>query len=207
MKDKMLYLVTDQAACLGKDFYESVEAAVRGGASVVQLREKNLDTRDFYLRALKLKDICNRYGARLIINDRLDIAQAVDADGVHLGQSDMPIKIARKILGYNKIIGITTKTLNQALEAEKEGADYIGVGAFFKSPSKPDAILIDREELKKIIENVRIEKYGIGGINLDNVDEILPYGLDGVCVIADILSSDDCQNRSRLILEKMNNRK
>src|SRR3712207_7043410 len=117
MKDKMLYLVTDQAACLGKDFYESVEAAVRGGASVVQLREKNLDTRDFYLRALKLKDICNRYGARLIINDRLDIAQAVDADGAHLGQSDMPIKIARKILGYNKIIGITTKTLNQALEA------------------------------------------------------------------------------------------
>lgn len=204
MKNKILYLVTDQAACRGKDFYISIEEAIKGGVSVVQLREKKLDTRDFYLRALKLKEICSQYGAKLIINDRLDIAQAVDTDGVHLGQSDMPIKIARRILGPHKIIGITAKTLDQALEAKDNGADYIGVGAFFKSPSKPDAILIDREELKEIIENVQIEKYGIGGINLDNVDKVLSYELDGVCVIADILSSDDCQNRARLILEKIN---
>lgn len=202
---KLLYLVTDQKACKGKDFFESVKAAIEGGVSLVQLREKDLSTRDFYEKGLKLRDLCTRYRVKLLVNDRIDIALAIGADGVHLGQSDMPIEVAKKILGQDKIIGITAKTLDQAIEAEKNGADYIGVGAFFATPSKQDAVLLNRKELDLILKNISIEKYAIGGIGLDNVDQVMGYDMDGICIISDILGSDDCKTRARQILEKINN--
>ena len=204
--DKILYLVTDEAACRGKDFFESVEAAIRGGVSIVQLREKNLSTRDFYQKGLKLKKLCQDYGVTILVNDRLDIAQAIGADGVHLGQTDMPIEVAKEILGPDKIIGITAKTIDQALDAQEAGADYIGVGAFYPTPTKKDAVLLDRSQLDMILERVRIKKYAIGGLGLDNVDKIRSYDMDGVCIISDILASDDCEARSRQIFDKINNR-
>lgn len=197
-----LYLVTDEKACKGKDFYESVEASIRGGAKIVQLREKNMDTRDFFKRALKLKEICHKHGVDFVINDRLDIAMAVDADGVHLGQSDMPIQKAKEILGHKKIIGISAKNMEEALEAQKYGADYIGVGAIFATDTKKDSGLIDLETLKDMTNQINIPVLAIGGIGLGKLGYLKDTGIDGICVISDILGSDDPEKRTRKLLEE-----
>ncbi len=197
-----LYLVTDEKACKGKDFYESVEASIRGGAKIVQLREKNVDTRDFFKRALKLKEICHKHGVDFVINDRLDIAIAVDADGVHLGQSDMPIQKAKEILGHKKIIGISAKNMEEALEAQKYGADYIGVGAIFATDTKKDSGLIDLETLKDMTNQINIPVLAIGGIGLGKLGYLKDTGIDGICVISDILGSDDPEKRTRELLEE-----
>lgn len=197
-----LYLVTDEKACKGKDFYESVEASIRGGAKIVQLREKNMDTRDFFKRALKLKEICHKHGVDFVINDRLDIAMAVDADGVHLGQSDMPIEKAKEILGHKKIIGISAKNMEEALEAQKYGADYIGVGAIFATDTKKDSGLIDLETLKEMTDQINIPVLAIGGIGLGKLGYLKDTGIDGICVISDILGSDDPEKRTRELLEE-----
>lgn len=197
-----LYLVTDEKACKGKDFYESVEASIRGGAKIVQLREKNMDTRDFFKRALKLKEICHKHGVDFVINDRLDIAIAVDADGVHLGQSDMPIQKAKEILGHKKIIGISAKNMEEALEAQKYGADYIGVGAIFATDTKKDSGLIDLETLKEMTDQINIPILAIGGIGLGKLGYLKDTGIDGICVISDILGSDDPEKRTRELLEE-----
>lgn len=197
-----LYLVTDEKACKGKDFYESVEASIRGGAKIVQLREKNMDTRDFFKRALKLKEICHKHGVDFVINDRLDIAIAVDADGVHLGQSDMPIQKAKEILGHKKIIGISAKNMEEALEAQKYGADYIGVGAIFATDTKKDSGLIDLETLKEMTDQINIPVLAIGGIGLGKLGYLKDTGIDGICVISDILGSDDPEKRTRKLLEE-----
>ncbi len=197
-----LYLVTDEKACKGKDFYESVEASIRGGAKIVQLREKNMDTRDFFKRALKLKEICHKHGVDFVINDRLDIAMAVDADGVHLGQSDMPIEKAKEILGHKKIIGISAKNMEEALEAQKYGADYIGVGAIFATDTKKDSGLIDLETLKEMTDQINIPVLAIGGIGLGKLGYLKDTGIDGICVISDILGSDDPDKRTRELLEE-----
>lgn len=197
-----LYLVTDEKACKGKDFYESVEASIRGGAKIVQLREKNMDTRDFFKRALKLKEICHKHGVDFVINDRLDIAIAVDADGVHLGQSDMPIQKAKEILGHKKIIGISAKNMEEALEAQKYGADYIGVGAIFATDTKKDSGLIDLETLKEMTDQINIPVLAIGGIGLGKLGYLKDTGIDGICVISDILGSDDPEKRTRELLEE-----
>lgn len=197
-----LYLVTDEKACKGKDFYESVEASIRGGAKIVQLREKNMDTRDFFKRALKLKEICHKHGVDFVINDRLDIAIAVDADGVHLGQSDMPIQKAKEILGHKKIIGISAKNMEEALEAQKYGADYIGVGAIFATDTKKDSGLIDLETLKDMTNQINIPVLAIGGIGLGKLGYLKDTGIDGICVISDILGSDDPERRTRKLLEE-----
>lgn len=197
-----LYLVTDEKACKGKDFYESVEASIRGGAKIVQLREKNMDTRDFFKRALKLKEICHKHGVDFVINDRLDIAIAVDADGVHLGQSDMPIQKAKEILGHKKIIGISAKNMEEALEAQKYGADYIGVGAIFATDTKKDSGLIDLETLKDMTNQIKIPVLAIGGIGLGKLGYLKDTGIDGICVISDILGSDDPEKRTRKLLEE-----
>lgn len=197
-----LYLVTDEKACKGKDFYESVEASIRGGAKIVQLREKNMDTRDFFKRALKLKEICHKHGVDFVINDRLDIAIAVDADGVHLGQSDMPIQKAKEILGHKKIIGISAKNMEEALEAQKYGADYIGVGAIFATDTKKDSGLIDLETLKDMTNQINIPVLAIGGIGLGKFGYLKDTGIDGICVISDILGSDDPEKRTRKLLEE-----
>lgn len=197
-----LYLVTDEKACKGKDFYESVEASIRGGAKIVQLREKNMDTRDFFKRALKLKEICHKHGVDFVINDRLDIAMAVDADGIHLGQSDMPIEKAKEILGHKKIIGISAKNMEEALEAQKYGADYIGVGAIFATDTKKDSGLIDLETLKDMTDQINIPVLAIGGIGLGKLGYLKDTGIDGICVISDILGSDDPEKRTRELLEE-----
>ena len=183
LKACKIYLVTDEKACLGKDFYVCIEEAIKGGVKIVQLREKNISTKDFYEKALKVKEICKNYGALFIINDRLDIAQAVGADGVHLGQSDMPIEKAREILKDKFLIGATARNVEEAKRAELLGADYIGSGAIFGTNTKDNAKKLEMEELKKIVASVKIPVFAIGGINIDNVGILKNIGLQGICAV------------------------
>lgn len=197
-----MYLVTDEKACKGKDFYKSIEDSILGGVKIVQLREKNASTREFYEKALRVKEICKKHGVIFLINDRIDICVAVDADGVHLGQSDMPIDRCRDIIGYNKIIGISAKNVDEAVSAKEGGADYIGVGALFSTDSKLDAEVTPNEVVTKIIDSVDIPVLGIGGIKLDNLDYIRDIDLDGICIISDILNSDNCKKRTEDLVQK-----
>lgn len=197
-----MYLVTDELACKGKDFYKCVEDSIKGGAKIVQLREKKMSTRDFFDRAVKLKQICSKYDVPFLINDRLDIALAVDADGVHVGQSDMPIEKVKELIGHNKIVGISAKTIKEAKDAQDAGADYIGVGAIFSTSTKTDTDVISEEAMIEIRENTYIPMLAIGGIKLDNLDTLKDRNVDGICVISDILNSDDCGKRTKDLLEK-----
>lgn len=196
-----MYLITDESSCLGKNIYECVEESIRGGANLIQLREKNMPTRDFFNRAVKLKEICRKHNVPFVINDRIDIALAVEADGVHLGQSDMPIEIAKKILGYDKIVGISAGNMKEAISAQKSGADYVGVGAVFTTDTKEDADYISKEILCKMTDTLHIPVLAIGGIKLDNLDYFEDTGIDGICVISDILKNDDCKKRTEKLLE------
>ena len=198
------YLVTDEKACLGKDFYACIEEAIKGGAGIVQLREKNISTKDLYEKALKVKEICKNYGALFIINDRLDIAQVVGADGVHLGQSDMPIEKARKILKDKFLIGATARNIEEAKRAELLGADYIGSGAIFGTSTKDNAKKLEMEELKKIVASVKIPVFAIGGININNVGILKNIGLQGICSVSGILSEKDCKKAVDIMLKNFN---
>ena len=204
LKTCKIYLVTDEKACLGKDFYACIEEAIKGGAGIVQLREKNISTKDLYEKALKVKEICKNYGALFIINDRLDIAQAVGADGVHLGQSDMPIEKARKILKDKFLIGATARNIEEAKRAELLGADYIGSGAIFGTSTKDNAKKIEMEELKKIVASVKIPVFAIGGININNVGILKNIGLQGICSVSGILSEKDCKKAVDIMLKNFN---
>ena len=204
LKTCKIYLVTDEKACLGKDFYACIEEAIKGGAGIVQLREKNISTKDLYEKALKVKEICKNYGALFIINDRLDIAQAVGADGVHLGQSDMPIEKARKILKDKFLIGATARNIEEAKRAELLGADYIGSGAIFGTSTKDNAKKLEMEELKKIVASVKIPVFAIGGININNVGILKNIGLQGICSVSGILSEKDCKKAVELMLKNFN---
>lgn len=204
LKDCKIYLVTDEKACNGKDFYKCIEEAIKGGVKIVQLREKTLSTKDFFIKALKVKEICKNYGALFIINDRLDIAQAVEADGVHLGQSDMPIEKAKEILKNKFLIGVTARNVDEAIKAELEGADYIGSGAIFGTSTKDNAKKLEIEELKKIINSVKIPVFAIGGINTNNVSMLKNIGLQGVCSVSGILAEKDCKKAVENILKNFN---
>ena len=204
LKTCKIYLVTDEKACLGKDFYACIEEAIKGGAGIVQLREKNISTKDLYEKALKVKEICKNYGALFIINDRLDIAQAVGADGVHLGQSDMPIEEARKILKDKFLIGATARNIEEAKKVELSGADYIGSGAIFGTNTKDNAKKLEMEELKKIVASVKIPVFAIGGININNVDGLKNIGLQGICAVSGILSEKDCKKAVDIMLKNFN---
>ena len=204
LKACKIYLVTDEKACLGKDFYVCIEEAIKGGVKIVQLREKNISTKDFYEKALKVKEICKNYGALFIINDRLDIAQAVGADGVHLGQSDMPIEKAREILKDKFLIGATARNVEEAKRAELSGADYIGSGAIFETNTKDNAKKLEMEELKKIVASVKIPVFAIGGINIDNVSSLKNIGLQGICAVSGILSEKDCKKAVDIMLKNFN---
>ncbi len=200
--DYSVYLVTDQFDFSENEFLEIIKDAIIGGVKIVQLREKNSSTRVFYNIAVKVKEITDEYGAILIINDRLDITQAIDCDGVHLGQSDMPCSIARKILGSDKIIGISASSYKEALQAQEDGADYIGVGAIEYTPTKKDATIVPREDLEKIKENITIPKVAIGGINKHNAKEIVDnYNFDGVAIVSAIMKSDNPRISSSNLLE------
>ena len=204
LKTCKIYLVTDEKACLGKDFYACIEEAIKGGVKIVQLREKNISTKDFYEKALKVKEICKNYGVLFIINDRLDIAQAVGADGVHLGQSDMPIEKAREILKDKFLIGATARNVEEAKRAELLGADYIGSGAIFGTSTKDNAKKLEMEELKKIVTSVKIPVFAIGGININNVSSLKNIGLQGICAVSGILSEKDCKKAVDIMLKNFN---
>ncbi len=190
--DYSLYLVTDRSFLKGIELKDAVEQAILGGVTLVQVREKDISTREFYRVAMEVKSVTDYYNVPIIINDRLDIAQAIDADGVHLGQSDMPLKIARKILGKDKIIGISAGNVKEAVEAEKGGADYLGLGAVYYTGTKKD---IDEpigvEGLKVIGSSVKIPSVGIGGINEKNFREVMSTGIAGISVISAILGKED----------------
>ena len=204
LKTCKIYLVTDEKACLEKDFYSCIEEAIKGGAGIVQLREKNISTKDLYEKALKVKEICKNYGALFIINDRLDIAQAVGADGVHLGQSDMPIEEARKILKDKFLIGATARNVEESKRAELLGADYIGSGAIFGTSTKDNAKKLEMEELKKIVASVKIPVFAIGGININNVGSLKNIGLQGICAVSGILSEKNCKKAVDIMLKNFN---
>ena len=196
--DYSLYLVTDRGLSRGRSTLEIVEAAVRGGASCVQLREKNCSTREFIEQARALGSLLRSSGIPLIINDRLDVAQAVGADGVHLGQSDMPLDIARAIVKDTMIIGISAESLRDALEAEKGGADYLGVSPIYATPTKTDtAPALGLEGLRQIREAVNLPLVGIGGLNHSNAGDVIHNGADGVAVVSAIVSADDPQQAAR----------
>ncbi|MBU3112171.1 thiamine phosphate synthase [Clostridium lacusfryxellense] len=182
-----LYLVTDREVLLDTDIYSAVEQAIKGGVTLVQLREKCIGTLEFYNIAVEMKKITDKYKIPLIINDRIDIALAIDAAGVHLGQSDMSADIARIIIGNNKIIGVSTSSLIEAIKAEKQGADYVGVGAMFPTTTKNDADAVSVLCLKEIKEGISIPVVAIGGINQNNVDLLKIANIDGIAVVSDIL--------------------
>ena len=196
-----LYLCTDRAL-LGADnslqgnkiLFEAVEAAVSGGVTIVQLREKTLCSRDFFLLAKELLGLCTKLDVPLIINDRLDIALALGAAGVHLGQDDIPLAAARTICGKNFIIGVSCHNLEQAIKAEQEGADYIGAGAVFATGTKADTSVIGTQELSNIAACVKIPVIGIGGINKTNIAQVKASGAIGAAVISAILSQRDADN-------------
>jgi thiamine-phosphate pyrophosphorylase len=194
MKDKIdysLYLVTDRDILGDRDLCTAMEEAISGGVSIVQLREKNISSLDFYNSALKVKKVTDKYNIPLIINDRLDIALAIDAAGVHLGQSDLPCEIARKILGENKILGISTATLEEAVLAKKQGADYLGVGAMFSTSTKLNTRSVSISSLKEIRNTVNIPVVAIGGINHTNYKKLISANIDGFAVVSAILGQDN----------------
>ncbi len=182
-----LYLVSDRDVLDGRDFIRSLEEAILGGVTLIQLREKNATSLEFYSLAVKVKELASKYDIPLIINDRVDIALAVDADGVHVGQDDMPANVVRDILGKDKIIGVSTATLEEALKAVEDGADYIGVGALFPTDTKTDTRIVTLDQLKNIKENINIPVVGIGGINENNIKSVSETGIDGVAIVSAIL--------------------
>ncbi len=190
--DYSLYIVTDRGLSSGRTTLEIVKAAVRGGATCVQLREKTCLTLEFIEQALSVKEYLREHNIPLIINDRLDVAQAVQADGVHLGQTDMPFGMAKAILKDSMIIGISAESLEDAIKAEKGGADYIGVSPIFATPTKTDtAPPLGLEGLRKIRKAVRLPLVGIGGLNKDNAGEVIKNGADGIAVVSAIVAADD----------------
>ena len=186
-----LYFITDSTKYEKDEFLRRVEEALKGGVTLVQLREKERSTREYLELAKEVHEITLKYNVSLIIDDRLDVAMAADTEGVHLGQSDMPINIARKILGPDKIIGVTAKTVPQALEAYEQGADYLGVGAIFPTTTKVKTILTSTDTLADICRAVPIPANAIGGLNKDNIDVLKGIPIAGVCVVSAIMKADD----------------
>ena len=196
--DYSLYLVTDRGLARGRTNLEIVRAAVYGGATVVQLREKDCSTRDFIEQALTIKDFLKARGIPMIINDRVDVAQAVKADGVHLGQTDMPLEMAKGILGDSMIIGISAESLQDAIEAEKGGADYLGVSPIYATPTKTDtAPPLGLGGLRAIHKAVRLPLVGIGGLNKDNSADVIRNGAEGVAVVSAIVAANDPEAAAR----------
>lgn len=199
--DYSLYLVTDHRNKTDEEFLNIIEEAIKGGTSIVQLREKTASTKDFYQLALKVKEITTRYDVPLLINDRMDIALAVDSEGVHLGQDDMPADIARKIIGDDKILGVSASTVEEAIKAQIDGADYIGSGAVFPTATKDDADSVSKEELKSIVDSIDIPVVAIGGITIENARELKDTGIAGFSVVSAIMSADDPKEASQKLRE------
>lgn len=200
--DLLLYAITDRGSLDKKVFFEKIEEALQGGVTILQLREKEFDEDSFTDEAIEVKAICRKYGVPLIINDNVDVALKSGADGVHVGIEDMPIDEIRKKAPDSFIIGATCKTVEQAQSAESLGADYMGVGAVFPSPTKKNAVRITREQLKEICSSVSIPAVAIGGITLENVGELQGGGMSGIAVVSAVFSADDIQKAASLLKEK-----
>lgn len=196
-KDLLLYAVTDRS-WLGKDtLYSQVEQALKGGATFIQLREKDLDKEEFLKEALELKELCRRYHVPFVINDNVRLAKEVDADGVHVGQSDMGVEEVRRILGENKIIGVSAATVKQALSAQAEGADYLGTGAVFHTGTKSDADHVSYDTLKAVCEAVDIPVVAIGGITKENTEKLKGSGIAGIAVVSAIFACEDIEKGTK----------
>ena len=198
--DSTLYFITDSTNFGEEEFLHRTEEALRGGATLLQLREKDKTTREYIDLAEKVHSLTMQYNVPLIIDDRIDVALAMGAEGVHLGQSDMPIAIARKILGPDFIIGATTKTVPQALEAYEQGADYLGVGAIYPTTTKVKTVLTSTETLDSICKAVPIPVNAIGGLNKNNVQVLEGIGIAGICVVSAIMKADDPKAEAEILL-------
>lgn len=201
--DWTLYVITDVKLSRGRSHLEVAQAAIEGGASIIQFREKEMTTRELVKTARRLKELTKEKGVPFIVNDRLDVALAVEADGVHVGQNDMPAPLARQLMGQ-KIVGVSATTVEEALKAQADGADYLGVGPIYPTGTKPDAVPpIGLERLRQIVEAVEIPVVAIGGINQENAREVIAYGACGVAVISAVVSAPDIAAAARCLREKV----
>lgn len=189
--DLQLYFITDSTGYEKEKFLDQIEQAILGGVTFLQLREKEKSTRAYIELAEKVHQITKKYKIPLIIDDRVDVAMAIDAEGVHVGQSDMPVHIARKLMGPDKIIGATTKTVDQAVEAYKQGADYLGVGAIYPTTTKVKTVLTSIETLEEICSTVPIPVNAIGGLQKENIDILKGIPIAGICVVSAIMKAQD----------------
>lgn len=199
-----LYLVTNPLENEEK-FLKTIENAIKGGVSIVQLREKDKDTGNLYNIAVKVKEITDKHNIPLIINDRIDIMLAVDCAGIHIGQSDMPCKVARKIIGNEKIIGVSAHNVEEALKAQKDGADYLGCGAIYPTNTKKNANHLTKQCLENIAEAVDIPIVAIGGLNTENVESLKDTGISGICVVSAIMNSDNPEKIAEKLLKSSKN--
>ena len=198
-----LYLVTNRYQDSLESFLEKVETACRSGVTIVQLREKNLTTNQYYHLAKQVKEITDAYQVPLIIDDRLDVCLAVDAAGLHIGDDELPVSVARKVLGPEKILGVTAKTVNRALEAETSGADYLGTGAIFPTTTKENAPITLISTLKTICQTVAIPVVAIGGLTSENIDQLIGTGIAGVAVVRDLMQAEDIEAKAHAFLTKL----
>ncbi|MFA7550882.1 MAG: thiamine phosphate synthase [Sedimentibacter sp.] len=197
----LLYAITERAWLKGKTVTEAVEEAIQGGATFIQLREKNLSYEEFLKTAIDVKSVTDKYNIPFIINDNVDIAVKVGADGVHIGQSDEEIKTAREKLGADKIIGLSAGTVEEAVQAEQNGADYIGVGAVFNTSTKLDAITVSFETLREICNTIKIPVIAIGGISKNNALQLAGTGIEGISVVSAIFAQSDIKTAATELLE------
>ena len=200
-----LYLVTNRYQDSLENFLEKVETACRLGVTIIQLREKNLTTNQYYQLAKQVKEITDAYQVPLIIDDRLDICLAVDAAGLHIGDDELPVSVARKVLGPEKILGVTAKTVKRALEAETSGADYLGTGAIFPTTTKENAPITLISTLKTICQTVAIPVVAIGGLTSENIDQLIGTGIAGVAVVRDLMQAEDIEAKTQAFLTKLDN--
>ena len=189
--DSSLYFITDSSNFEESEFLYRVEQALQGGATLLQLREKDKTTREYIVLAEKVHNLTRKYNVPLIIDDRVDVALAIDAEGVHVGQSDMPVILARKLMGDQKIVGATTKTVEKAQEAYEQGADYLGVGAIYPTTTKVKTVLTSTDTLAEICKSVNIPVNAIGGLNKENIDVLKGISIAGICVVSAIMKADD----------------
>lgn len=195
--DSSLYFITDSSGFEESEFLYRVEQALQGGVTLLQLREKDKSTREYIALAEKVHNLTLKYNVPLIIDDRVDVALAVGAEGVHVGQSDMPVALARKLMGNDKIIGATTKTVPQALEAFEQGADYLGVGAIYPTTTKVKTVLTSTQTLAEICKAVSIPVNAIGGLNKDNIDVLKGIPIAGICVVSAIMKAGNPQKATK----------
>ena len=205
MKELKLYLVTDSDILRERNFYNSIEEALKGGVTMLQLREKNASGKEFLEKAIKLRELTKKYNVKFIINERVDIAMHCDADGVHIGQSDIPANKVRELIGEDKIVGVSARTVEEALIAKENSADYLGVGAMFTTTTKLDAKSVSIEKLKEIKKAVDLPIVAIGGLSLNNIDKLKVCNVDGYAVVSAILGAPNIKLECEKWIEKIQN--